>query len=211
MLQLREDIHGGDGDAALLQSQLSNDGVSAAAPAAVSSGGEVLEPDEVLSAQGVADDKVDVEELVRGHNPPGTALFDARRAQLAIDYVRAGNYTVVAAAAAGIAKATLLDWLKEGQRGKSPELAKFAEDMHEAQGQAEAIAVLSIQNAAANGSWQAAAWWLERKYTSRFGRKDSLDVNVTLREQVERLAARRGLPVEVILQSARRIYRELGE
>ena len=49
--------------------------------------------------------------------------------------------------------------------------------MKKAEKEAIARNVALIQRAAQEGNWQAAAWWLERKYFEDWGRKDKLDLS----------------------------------
>lgn len=90
--------------------------------------------------------------------------------QRIVSYVRAGNFRVTAAAAAGISPVTLRDWLRRGARGEEP-FVQFREDVDAAEAQAEARDVALISRAAEH-DWKAAAWRLERKVGRRWGRKD---------------------------------------
>ena len=51
---------------------------------------------------------------------------------------------------------------------------QFFQAVKRAEAEAEAAAVLHIKKAASEGTWQAAAWYLERKYKDRWSRQDSL-------------------------------------
>lgn len=103
--------------------------------------------------------------------------------------VRMGAYLQVAAQAAGITEKCVYDWLKEGRealdieenmRGKlSPrqQLCKqFVEKYTVAQAEAE-INDLRRIDIAADETWTAAAWKLERKNPERWGRKDNLAIS----------------------------------
>ena len=54
-------------------------------------------------------------------------------------------------------------------------LWRFWRDVKKAEAEAEAAAVLQIRKAANEGTWQAAAWYLERKFKDRWSRRDSID------------------------------------
>ena len=84
-----------------------------------------------------------------------------------VKYIRAGNYNRTAAHAVGITEETFYTWLKE-----KPE---FSEAIKKAQADATAKNVDLIQTAALS-SWQAAAWWLERKHYKEWGRKDRNEI-----------------------------------
>jgi hypothetical protein len=79
-----------------------------------------------------------------------------------LTYIEAGNYIQTACNAVGVTTTTYRDWLK-----RYPD---FAESVHTA----EAIAIarnVTIIQVAAKTSWQASAWWLERKFYNEWGRK----------------------------------------
>jgi hypothetical protein len=78
------------------------------------------------------------------------------------DSVAAGNTRRCAAQAAGIAYSTLKEWVRRGDEGEEP-FAAFLARLEKADGEAEERHVRNIETAAARGSWQASAWWLERR------------------------------------------------
>ena len=79
---------------------------------------------------------------------------------------------VNAAKEAGINYDTFCEWMKK------PE---FSEAIKKAESQANTkgkdVAIMSIFNAMPN-QWQAAAWWLERKFKTEFSREETLNQNV---------------------------------
>lgn len=96
--------------------------------------------------------------------------FDPEIANTIIEFIRAGNYVETAAAAAGIVKSTLYDWLKRGKRAKSGVFHNFSNAVEKAMAEAEVVDVTRI-GIAAKEYWQAAAWRLERKFPKKWGRK----------------------------------------
>lgn len=81
-----------------------------------------------------------------------------------------------AAERAMISNSTVFRWLQEARaadsEGKSGTLAQqFRDSMKKAQSDAVHRNLLIIKDAA-NKSWQAAAWWLERHSPNEWGRKD---------------------------------------
>ena len=84
--------------------------------------------------------------------------------------IRAGNYLDTSAAHAGIHRDTLHAWLRDGANNKSPDLRQFSDAVQKAIGDAESMHVARIA-AATQKHWQAAAWWLERRYPDRWGQK----------------------------------------
>lgn len=96
---------------------------------------------------------------MRGRKPiePDTA-----RKQRLLDALTAGATLKMAARAAGVSEDTLARW-RVRHKG-------LADEMTQAEASGAVAALAQIQRAAANGSWQAAAWLLERRYPDDFGR-----------------------------------------
>lgn len=93
-----------------------------------------------------------------------------------IGYLRAGAYIETAAAAAGISKQTLYNWLRRAadEDEKDPRFAAFAAEVEKSQALAE-VRDIALIGKAAETQWQAAAWRLERKSPERWGRKDRME------------------------------------
>lgn len=90
-----------------------------------------------------------------------------------------------AAAFGGIAYETLNEWRKSKPQ--------FSEALKDAEGRAAVALLAKIQKAAGQGTWQAAAWILERRYPQLYGRTvqtveatvtATVDATVTAREVV---------------------------
>jgi len=86
-----------------------------------------------------------------------------------------GNYIETSAAFAGINKSTLFLWMKTGhddiKAGKTKsKYAKFLDAVEIAQAESEVRDLGHIDTSAGAGSWQAAAWKLERRFPKRWGR-----------------------------------------
>jgi len=79
----------------------------------------------------------------------------------------AGQARWPAAALAGISGNTLSRWISDDDA--------FALEVQRAEAQAVATALGTITKAAASGTWQAAAWWLERRYPAEWGRNRRAD------------------------------------
>lgn len=86
--------------------------------------------------------------------------------------LRVGNTVETAAGAAGIAPETFYDWMRRGERKGSREkkYRDFKSAVEQARAEAEATLVTRISKAAANGSWQAAGWLLERRAPERWAK-----------------------------------------
>lgn len=91
--------------------------------------------------------------------------------------VAAGNYDKDVYPILGVDKATWYRWLNEGEKAKSGIKRYFYDTIKKAEKEAIARNVALIQRAAQDGNWQAAAWWLERKYFEDWGRKDKVDLS----------------------------------
>lgn len=87
-----------------------------------------------------------------------------------VESIRAGAFAARAAEAAGIPRNTYFKWLQKGKAGRAP-YARFYRDIQQAGAEAETEAIKIIANAMPT-NWQAAAWFLERKFPKRYARKD---------------------------------------
>ena len=96
----------------------------------------------------------------------------------AVKLIEAGNYQIHVAQALGISKETWFRWLREGEQSEDENGLKkqFYDSVKKAEAKAVARNVALIQRAAQEGNWQAAAWWLERRYPEEWGKKDKLNL-----------------------------------
>lgn len=94
-----------------------------------------------------------------------TKRSDEREAAL-MSSLRLGNTRRAAAAFAGISHDTFYQWMKE---------QTFADAVSKAEADAEARFLAQVAKAAADGTWTAAAWWLERRRPDDYGRKERVD------------------------------------
>lgn len=95
--------------------------------------------------------------------------------------VRKGNFRVVAAEACGIGESTLSEWIARGEgrdkdRPQTPEYAAFAAAIKAAEAEAE-IAAMAVIESAGLETWQAAAWYLERKFPGRWGKREKHELS----------------------------------
>lgn len=84
-----------------------------------------------------------------------------------IQAVRAGLTHERAAAAAGIDERTFYNWMKRGESSTRGIFFQFFQDIKKAEAEGELALVARIQRAASEGTWQAAAWLLERSPRTR--------------------------------------------
>jgi transposase len=111
-----------------------------------------------------------------------TKLDDVRVAKI-LDLLERGNSRRTAALVAGISDATLKSWTKRGREardlaasGGKPKRADlpfvdFLDRVEEAEEKAVARNVENVRVAAEAGTWQASAWWLERRRPDDFARR----------------------------------------
>ena len=90
------------------------------------------------------------------------------------DAVRQGMYAESAAQLAGIGERTYYTWMQRGEQGEDP-FQQFRHAVKKAEAEAEAEAVSVVRGAADRGTWQAAAWYLERKFPSKWGRRQHVE------------------------------------
>lgn len=110
--------------------------------------------------------------------------------------IRAGNYAKVAAAMAGIGETTYYKWLEMAELPTAKkEYKEFRESIERAEAEAEVVAIARIRQAADNGDWKAAGWYLERKHGERWGRNDKLRQEIT---------GANGAPVAISLEEAKK-------
>lgn len=111
-------------------------------------------------------------------------------------YLECGNYLEAAAAAAGVPLRTVYSWLQRGREEEDGIYRDFSDACGEAAAKAEAKAVERIERAAEK-VWQAAAWFLERKFPTRWGLRaqaaerevQAADLAAQIRETVRAMQA----------------------
>lgn len=94
----------------------------------------------------------------------------------AYEMVASGNYIKDVYPILGIGEVTWYRWLREGEIAKSGLKRQFWQAIKKAEKEAIIKNVAVIQKAAEEGNWQAAAWWLERRYYEDWGRKEKVDL-----------------------------------
>lgn len=106
--------------------------------------------------------------------------LDESKIKDATKYVEAGNYAVVVCQFLGISEVTWYNWINKGEKdfidGKDNIYVKFFKSIKKAESVAEMRNVTIIQSSARE-NWQAAAWYLERKYKERWGRMDQHQIS----------------------------------
>lgn len=110
--------------------------------------------------------------------------------------IRSGNYAQTACEMVGIGTTTYYRWLELADKEGSPKIYReFRDAIKRAEANAEVVSVARIRQAADEGTWQAAAWYLERKHGERWGRKDKL---------TQEISGPNGTPVNLSIDEARK-------
>ena len=86
------------------------------------------------------------------------------------ELIAAGNTRECAAGCVGVDDATLYRWLADNR--------EFRDAIEKADAEAEARNVLVVQRAAAT-SWQAGAWWLERRRHQQYAKREYTEAKTT--------------------------------
>lgn len=112
--------------------------------------------------------------------------FDSDTCHKIIQLLEQGNYRKTAAAVAGVDETTLLRWIKRGRESKSKgKYYQFYQSVKKAEEKAKAYHLQQIRKASENGSWQASAWYLERKHPQEWGRQQRIDMKADVKSKVE--------------------------
>jgi len=112
------------------------------------------------------------------------------------DLIKRGNYTKTACLAVGIDESCYYKWIKRGEEAKTGIYFQFVQSIKRVQEEAKVRYLERIREAADNGNWTAAAWFLERKYPDEWGKKEKhtlegkmeqkhsgkIDLNIDLRK-----------------------------
>jgi transposase len=133
-------------------------------------------------------------------------LTPALRARIEAQ-LAAGTTQAVVAQRAGVNPRTVRQWLAAGKVARPPSVripppaepvmpTTEGESLSERLARAEPGLVAAVIQAAQRGSWQAAAWLLERSFPERWGRRDAPPPMPPADAfgDVDELAARRRLP-----------------
>jgi len=104
-------------------------------------------------------------------------------------YISEGHYTNIVCQFLGIAETTFYSYVNQGKEdieaGKDTMHAKFLQSIKEAEAIAEMTHLQNILKTAQEGTWQASAWYLERKHKSRWSTKQEIEQTATQTIRVE--------------------------
>lgn len=107
------------------------------------------------------------------------AKYEKQRVDIILDAIGRGLSQKDAGILAGVNEDTISRWKKDK--------ADFAEKVLQKEVEFKQIHIVNIQNEALAGTWQASAWFLERKFPKEFGQKAELSDDA--KKQVEELQA----------------------
>ena len=96
-----------------------------------------------------------------------------------VNAIRAGNYQETAALHAGVDPRTFYRWMERGMSDEpeDEDYRQFRQLVERAKADAEVRDLLLVDKAANEGSWQAAAWKLERRSPQRWGRVNRTEIS----------------------------------
>jgi hypothetical protein len=106
-----------------------------------------------------------------------------------VDAIKLGATYPIACKYANISYETFCAWRRKADEEESGLFVEFAEAIALAEGTAGVTALRKIQQASREGTWQASAWFLERRYPDQYGRtvqtqehtgKDGAELRFTL-------------------------------
>lgn len=125
------------------------------------------------------------------------------RAVAIVGALRQGVSRDAAAGVAGVNYNTLWRWMLA-----DPEMTAVVE---EAEAISEHMYVGVIESSAKTGTWQAAAWMLERKWPKKYGRRDRTDITIETRQLAHSIAEAHGLDEAELIARAESIVAEARE
>lgn len=107
--------------------------------------------------------------------PKQTLAHNEELVQALCDSIATGMYVNLACQSVGIGTSTLSIWKQKGQQGIKP-YDEVWRRIQIAEAKAIERRIKRIEEAGENGSWQADAWYLERRYPHLFGKRDTVAI-----------------------------------
>lgn len=115
-----------------------------------------------------------------------------------------GNYKETVADFLGIHRQTWWDWEQRGEREPGSVYGQFSYVVKKAQAAAEILLLRQIRMG--GEGWQSKAWISERRFPQRWGKR----IDITIRQEAERLAAQVGCSADDLIADAERIASGAG-
>lgn len=120
----------------------------------------------------------------RGRGRPKLLEFDETLTESLAFYLRKGMYLREACSLAGVSRDSVYTWMKQGVRdiraGIDSAEANFSDTVKKAMAEAEEKAVDNVRAAGQLPQfWAAEAWFLERRYPDKYGKRDRVALEHT--------------------------------
>lgn len=107
--------------------------------------------------------------------------LDAALIEKAHKLISEGHYAVVVCSYLGISEAIYYKWIQKAKEdlsnNKKSIYIEFFESIKEAEAKAEMRHLQNITKAAIDGTWQASAWFLERKHKDKWSNKQEVQLS----------------------------------
>lgn len=120
-----------------------------------------------------------IESMASAGEPPGRRRRSLYKFGVAgpkvLLLLQQGAFLQEAAAAAGIDRRTIYNWLHLGRRLRRGRVGRWAQAVDQTIALTEIRSLSILRAAAAAGVWQAAAWWLERRFPQRWRRRSAVE------------------------------------
>ena len=107
--------------------------------------------------------------------PKQTLAHNEKLVEALCDSIATGMYVNLACQSVGISTSALSEWKIKGKKGIHP-YDKVWQKIQVAEAKAIERRIKRIEEAGENGSWQADAWYLERRYPHLFGKRDTVAI-----------------------------------
>ena len=129
----------------------------------------------------------------------GKSKISQERIDVMLAHIREGNYDSVASSAAGITRQTFYRWIRKGKEDREGIYYDFYQAVEVAKAEGE-VTLLKTVKAAAQRTWQAAAWMLERSRPDRWALQKSKQTAVKTwkKEMLEMLKSGDAVPEDVV-------------
>ena len=107
--------------------------------------------------------------------PKQTLAHNEQLVEALCDSIATGMYVNLACQSVGISTSALSEWKKKDNKAYTLTI-KFGKRIQIAEAKAIERRIKRIEEAGENGSWQADAWYLERRYPHLFGKRDTVAI-----------------------------------
>lgn len=110
--------------------------------------------------------------------------FTPKVQEIIVNALKNGLSNAAAAGLACISEQTFYNWYNEGAKKKTGKMKEFHDAVDNARDVAQANYENVIATAANDGTWQAAAWWLERRRHNIYGKKEHHQVDMESNQKI---------------------------